>query len=816
MRFAEVAVDAPTGCDRTFSYSVPLSEDLHPGHLVKVPFGSRTLQGVVFRLAAHAQVPETRPITGKLTEAPVLNETQLALARWISQYYYCSLFEAAAPMLPPGGRSRFRTYLSSGHGAEGITDSTLTPLQNSVLGYIRNHGPVEQGRVIRACGQGTTSAIGRLLDKGLVLPATGRGHSPLETRYTNFLRATSAGHEALADSAGVAISRAPRQSALLRRLTEDEATLGLSEARRDFGVSAVNGLLAKGWAEKKSVVVERDPLAGKEFSISSPAVLTPQQDAVAASIRATLDDPSAGPRTILVQGVTGSGKTEVYLNAVEHCLQLGKKAIVLVPEIALTHQTIERFAGRFPGRIAVLHSGLTAGERFDQWWKTRHGEYGVVIGSRSAIFAPLSDLGLVVIDEEHEWTYKQQDASPRYHARDVAIKLAQLSGSVVVLGSASPDLGTYHKSLHKEYRLLTLADRFLVNKRGPSAQRGTLSLASVDVVDMRRELREGNRDIFSRSLAAEIEQRLGSGDQIILFLNRRGSASYIQCRDCGGSLRCKQCDISLSYHKDSGRVICHYCGRRRAPPAACPRCLGHRLSYYGVGTQAVVQEVMRRWPETTVLRSDSDATRGPRAQEEILERFRSGEAQVLVGTQMIAKGLHFPAVTLVGVVSADPGLNIPDLRAGERAFQLLCQVAGRAGRGPAAGKVIIQTFQPDNYAVQAAASQDYPRFYRREISFRREQGYPPFAKLIRLLYAHTNRAACEREALRLAEATREQQAVWGYFDIELLGPTPAYPARLRGRYRWHIVLRGQEPRRLLDKVTVPPGWVVDIDPVALT
>ena len=245
-------------------------------------------------------------------------------------------------------------------------------------------------------------------------------------------------------------------------------------------------------------------------------------------------------------------------------------------------------------------------------------------------------------------------------------------------------------------------------------------------------------------------------------------------------------------------------------------CLGRRMSYYGVGTQAVVEEVRRRWPEATVLRWDSDAIRGPRAQQELLERFQSGRAQVLVGTQMIAKGLHFPAVTLVGVVSADPGLNIPDFRAGERAFQLLCQVAGRAGRGPAAGKVIIQTFQPDNYAVLAAASQDYPRFYQREIAFRKEQDYPPFVKLIRLLYAHTNRAACEREALRLAEATREQQAVWGYSDIELLGPSPAYPARLRGRYRWHIVLRGQEPRMLLDKVTIPPGWVVDIDPVALT
>ena len=814
MKFAEVAVDAPAGYDRTFSYSIPPSIDVRPGHLVRVPFGSRTLQGVVFSLAATPQVPETRDILSTADPEPVLTDTQLDLTRWISRYYMCPLFEAAALMLPPGGRIRAKTYLSLSD-TDPVDQSSLTPSQRRVLESLGRRGAAEQERLIQALGQGARSSISVLVNRGIIVRVTGRTRPAVGPKLRHEAMLSPEARSAIEEWLPNAQRRAPRQAALVIRL-RDNATIALAEARREYGASATNALIAKGWIQTESVPIQRDPLAGIEFPPASPVTLTSRQAAISSQVRAALEDIAATPRAFLMQGVTGSGKTEVYLAAAASCFGLGKKAIVLVPEIALTHQTVEQFAARFPGQVAVLHSGLSAGERFDQWWRIKEGHHGVVIGSRSAIFAPQPDLGLIVVDEEHEWTYKQHDTSPRYHARSVALKLAELTGAVVLMGSASPDVTSYYRALKGEHRLVTLPQRVVSDGNGASPRRATASLASVEVADMRRELRDGNRDIFSRSLASAMAECLDSGNQMILFLNRRGSASYVQCRNCGHALRCRRCDIALTYHRGAGRVICHYCGYRRIPPAKCPRCLGYRLSYRGLGTESVMEEVAARFPLAKILRWDRDATRGPRASEQLLASFRSGQAQILVGTQMIAKGLHFPSVTLVGVVSADVGLNIPDYRAGERAFQLLCQVAGRAGRGPSAGRVIVQTYQPDNYAIQAAAAQDYQSFYRQEMAFRREQTNPPFSKLIRLLYAHANRALCEREARRMADLIRQERDAWGYSDIDLLGPTPAYPARLRGRYRWHLVLRGPEPRILLDRVTIPTGWSVDIDPVVLT
>ena len=816
MRFAEVAVDAPAGYDRTFSYSIPGHMDVQPGHLVEVPFGPRTLQGVVFSLPPVPQVSKTREIQSTLAPEPYLSETQLSLARWISQHYMSALFEAAALMLPPGSWARTKTHLSLGPRSDTIEPRPSRPVERRVLEYIRPRGLVDQDRLIQAMGPGARAAVGRLVDAGVLHRSSRRARPPVGPKYRHFATLTAAGRAAVGEWILGAARRAPRQAELVTRLLEDSTPLPLSEARKLHGASAVNGLLAKGWIEDERLRLERDPLAGRVFPPSKPVVLTPTQREVVSEIRAALEDDSAVPRSFLIQGVTGSGKTEVYLDSVKRCLELGKRAVVLVPEIALTHQTVEWFAARFQGEVAVLHSGLSAGERFDQWWKIRQADYGVVIGSRSAIFSPQPDLGLIVLDEEHEWTYKQHDASPRYHAREVALKLAELTGATVVMGSASPDVASYYKSLRNQFRMLKLPERVSADGSGGESTRGVTALSAVEVVDMRRELREGNREVFSRALVSAMVRCLEGGGQMILFLNRRGSASYVQCRNCGASVRCRRCDVALTYHRAADRLICHYCDYRRIAPAKCHKCMSYRMSYYGVGTQKVAEEVSRLFPEAEVLRWDRDATRTPKQYQEFLDRFRSGDAQVLVGTQMIAKGLHFPSVTLVGVVSADVGLNIPDYRAGERAFQLLCQVAGRAGRGEMAGTVIIQTYQPDNYAVQAAAAQDYERFYRQEIEFRAEQANPPFSKLIRLIHSNTNRAACEREAVRFARSLRRHRDSWGHSDIELLGPTPAYPARLRGHYRWHLIMRGPQPRVLLDRVAIPQGWVVDIDPVMLT
>ncbi len=798
-----MAVDAPAGHSRTFTYSVPKGLDLELGSLVTVPFGARRLQGVVFELTDHSEVEETRDLLGVSDTAPPLTDIQLQLARWISSYYMSSLFEAAALMLPPGGRLRLKTFFAAAPEVQESDLAALTPFQARVFDYLRRRPIVGEDRLVRTLGSRSVATVKKLEELGYAARSQRWTGAKVNKKTETQVRVSDA---ALRNELPPISPRAHRQLEAVDRLTETRELVVLSEARKEFGIASVNTLIEKGYLTKEQVAVERDPLLGRDFQLVWPVELTAAQREAAETVRKALDNPTRTSQRVLLEGVTGSGKTEVYLDAVRHCLELGKRAIVMVPEIALTHQTVERFAGRFPSRVAVLHSGLSNGERFDQWWKIQQGSYEIAIGARSTVFAPQSDLGLIVIDEEHEWTYKQHDANPRYHARAVALKLAELTGAVVLMGSASPDVGTYHRALSDGITLLRLPER-IVGKSGRSG------LARAEVVDMRRELRDGNRLIFSRALMQEMRRVLDTDSQGILFLNRRGSASFLQCRNCGFTLHCRRCETPLTYHKSIDRLLCHYCGERHNPPAKCPECLAFRMAYLGIGTQSVEEEIKNQFPGVRVLRWDRDTTGGRDSHEELLRSFRSGDAQFLVGTQMIAKGLHFPQVTLVGVVSADVGVNVPDYRAGERTFQVLCQVAGRSGRGEVEGAVIIQTYQPENYAIQAAAQQDYPAFYEEEIAHRREQHNPPFTRLIRLAYAHTNNAQAEREAIRLEAELEEQRQSWGLTDVEVLGPTPAYPPRLKGHYRWQLILRGADPRGLLDKIDYPRDWAIDVDPV---
>ena len=812
MNFAEVAVDVPTEPGRTFSYRIPNGLGVDAGQLVRVPFGARTLQGVVFSLSARSQVAdsETRDIEAIVFDEPLLDEGRLQLAQWVSEYYLCSLFEAAAPMLPPGGRVRARIHLTLGDGSS--EHDVLTHLQQRVVDYIARRGSATQDALTKSMGDNVAASIASLVRRNILKREYFLPDPSIRHRYRTLVSLDPETAEEIAE--WLKTTRARKQSALVEHLRETQEPLDIAQARRDFGSGVVRTVLDKGWLTTKTVAIDRDPLDGRDFEEDPPLRLSVEQSEAATAIHGEFERPSALGRTFLIEGITGSGKTEVYLDAVDCCVQTGKQAIVLVPEIALTYQTIQRFASRFPGEVAVLHSGLSDGERFDQWWKIRNGQYDVVVGSRSAIFAPVPKLGIIVIDEEHEWTYKQHDVAPRYHTRQVAMRLSELTKALVVLGSASPDIGSYYAGMQGRYRLHRLTKRFA--DAGDSRSEEDGSLPSVKVVDMRDELAHGNTHIFSRALSDSLAACIEAGEQAMLFLNRRGTSSHLRCFSCGYTLRCGRCDVSVTYHAASRRFICHYCGRRRRPPAMCPQCLRYRLRYYGTGTEAVADEVAARFPETGVLRWDRDIATSPKAHEELLTGYRSGEAQVLVGTQMIAKGLHFPSVSLVGVVSADVGLAIPDYRAGERAFQLLHQVAGRAGRGTVKGNVIIQTFQPENYAIQSAALQDYQAFYLREMAYRREHRNPPYSRLIRLVYAHTSQAKTEAEAMKIAALLRERQAELGISDIEIMGPMPAFPTRLRGRYRWHIILRGASPRSLLDRIDVPKGWVVDIDPVALT
>ncbi len=593
-------------------------------------------------------------------------------------------------------------------------------------------------------------------------------------------------------------------------------TMLLSEWRRQTGLSLKDARKLVDWQliEMHTIDIWRDPLAGRIFHSPRPAVLTADQQRAWEQIEAALDDilqpspPQQSP-VFLLHGVTGSGKTELYLRALERVVQAGRQGIVLVPEISLTPQTIRRFAGRFPGRVAVIHSKLTAGERFDAWRRAREGDVDVVVGSRSALFAPLPRIGLIIVDEEHDPAYKQL-RTPRYHARDAAIVLARLHGAITVLGSATPSLESQFKARRGVYTLLTLPRRVIGHR-----EKGEVRMAElppVEIVDMREELRAGNRSMFSRSLRQALNDTLARGEQAIIFLNRRGTATFVMCRDCGYVVRCPRCNIPLTHHRGNV-LICHHCNHREPMPHVCPKCHSRRFKTFGAGTERVMDALRAEFPQARPLRWDRDVTGGKRSHEEILQDFIDHNADVLVGTQMIAKGLDLPLVTLVGVLSADTGLFLPDFRAAERTFQILMQVAGRAGRSERGGKVIFQTYHPLHYAILAASRHDYEGFYRQEMRFRQELGYPPYRRFTRLLYLDTNRERCAQETARMATILKRRAQQLGLEDFALIGPAPAFFSKERGKFRWHLLIRAEDPGLLLAGTPLTPNWRIDVDPV---
>ncbi len=504
---------------------------------------------------------------------------------------------------------------------------------------------------------------------------------------------------------------------------------------------------------------------------------------------------------ILLHGVTGSGKTEVYLQALGAIIAEGKRGIVLVPEIALTAQAILRFVGRFPDRVAIIHSELSDGERYDEWRRIRSGKVDVVIGSRSALFSPLPDLGIIILDEEHEPAYKQNQPKPTYHARDAAIFLGQLLHIPVVLGSATPSVESFFQAERGDYHLIELHHRIGAD------------LPPVEVIDLRNELHAGNTSIFSRRLQSELEQVLQKGQQAILYLNRRGAASCVLCRECGFVAMCDHCDMPLTYHSTERILLCHYCNGQNRILHVCPQCNSPSIRYFGLGTEKVEETIARHFPSARLLRWDRDTAKHRRTHEQLLDRFANREADILVGTQMIAKGLDLPGVTLVGVISADIALTLPDFSASERAFTLLTQVAGRAGRGEEAGKVIIQTFNPQHFCIEAAARHDYHEFYAAEIEARQRYGYPPFRQFVKFTYSHENRRRAQNEALLLRETLDRWIDQLGLPLTDIVGPAPAVMERIRGKYRWQMIARGPDLHPLL-RVIDTPGWEVDIDPVS--
>jgi primosomal protein N' (replication factor Y) len=600
-----------------------------------------------------------------------------------------------------------------------------------------------------------------------------------------------AGRDALSASARLGA----RQLATLRALSAGAVT---ARDLADAGGSAIaaRALARRGLVLAGTRAVRRIPA---EFALADEdrARDLPASGPQAVAIGAITGGLGSG-RSFLLHGVTASGKTEVYLRAATAALARGDGVIVLVPEIILTAQVVARFIARFGDRVALLHSALSAGERFDEWRRILDGIADVVVGSRSALFAPLQRVGLVVVDEEQEPSYKQE-SDPRYHAVDAALELGRITGAAVVLGSATPRVVTYEAARRGELTPLALPARI-----------GELPLPPTTVVDLRLELRTGNRRTLSKALREALQRAVAAGDQAILYLNRRGFATVVLCRDCGYVAKCPACEIPYAYHLD-GALVCHRCGRREpSAPERCPACGSARIKQLGVGTQRVEEDVRAAVPHAKVIRLDRDAIRAKGAHAAAYERMRSGDAQVIVGTQMLAKGFDLPHVTLVGVVNADTILNLPDFTAAERTFQLLTQVLGRSGRGEAGGRGIVQTYLPEHYAVRAAAAHDYVAFAEAELEGRRRFGYPPFGRLALLSTQAKKIETVEKRSHELAVWLREAAGD----DAEVLGPAPAFAAKRAGSYRAQIVLRG-DPERVLDRVTLSDEWTVDVDPVTL-
>ncbi|HEY5793130.1 MAG TPA: primosomal protein N' [Chthoniobacterales bacterium] len=599
--------------------------------------------------------------------------------------------------------------------------------------------------------------------------------------------------------------RSPRRVELLRRVRAAGAPVRVQELLRETGASSavVQALVRGGWLKLRTVQLGRDPHGGEVFLGTEALALTAQQ-------RAALEAVSAASRPVLLHGVTGSGKTEIYLQAIERTLAQGKQALVLVPEISLTPQTVERFKSRFSSfqkEVAVMHSHLSEGERYDEWHKIHHGQARIVIGARSAVFAPLERLGLIVVDEEHEPSYKQEEA-PKYHARDLAVLRAKLEGCAIVLGSATPSLESYHNARMGKYELVRLTERIDGRK-----------LPIIRVLDMRVQRRRlGNAEsLLAAPLCQAIEERLAKREQTILFLNRRGYSTSLLCGECGHVCECPNCSIALTFHRDTEKVACHICGHVAVAPHRCPECQTPGIRYAGAGTQKVEESVRKLFPKARIARMDADTMTRKDAYRETLGAFRAGQIDLLVGTQMIAKGLDFPNVTLVGIINADLSLHLPDFRAGERTFQLLVQVAGRAGRGEMEGEVYVQTHTPFSPSIQFARQHDYEGFWEQEADFRQRFGYPPFERLLLLTVRSEKRELAEFTAQTLGRRLAEKLPE----GMRLGEPVPAPLEKAKGAYRFHLSLRGasalklsRHARSVLDALTLPAEVFIspDVDP----
>ena len=872
--YADIIVQIDVaGLPQPLTYAVPPALPLVVGSAVVVPFGAQAAVGYVVALKDDCppeMAAKIKPVAARIENAPGFDAGMLALAQWVAEQTLCDLRDALRLIVPDVMSSQIKTTLTLAEDWEERLAGSRAPSQKDLAAALAAlGGSAEPAKLAKALGQAKPGpALAELRKKGIVTEERSVRLPPARRKMVRLLRLAVPVDVAGEEASRLERAGAARQARLLRALvTAEEEGRASKMPSSGLAVGASAGAAAKalgdkGLARYAEVPSRRDPFQFFGFVAGDAPPLTDAQARATSEIGHHLQ--ARDGRTLLLHGVTGSGKTEVYLDAVARTLALGRNALILLPEIGLTAQVLDLFKVRFGAdEVAVLHSALSLGERHDEWRRIQSGEARVVVGARSAVFAPVPYLGLVVLDEEHDGSYKQ-DSNPRYHARDAAQFRAAQTGATVILGSATPSLESFYLAQTGEYGLISLAER--IDSR---------PLPPVAVVDLREEMKavptpntggdernpipadksatlpsEGRdrpgtdangpgigrsstvdraprpepppRSVFGADLSAALACCLDRHEQAILFLNRRGFASFLLCRDCGFTFHCPNCDVSLTYHHAGRFLQCHHCDFRRRVPDVCPTCGGLRLRPFGVGTEKVENAVRQQFPQARTLRMDRDTMARKGAHAETLRAFKRGEADILIGTQMVAKGLDFPNVTLVGVVSADTALNIPDFRAPERAFQLLTQVAGRAGRGKVPGQVIVQTFSPEHESVLFAAKHDYLGFYAQAIGERQELGYPPFAHMANLVFTDENEDEARKRGYRMANILR---ALLGAdAGVKLLGPVACPLSRLRGRYRWHLALRAPAKETLLRLLRVAlaemtaserSGLSLDMDPLSM-